>query len=280
VSRTERDADSWGAQALLVPSALLVIESLTGPGCPTGGDCATIGVRGSLGVAGTILVIALAAATGWGLARWQQRAAAVNRPHNGRVRASSMAVLMISLAVLPGAVIAAGLVGIDIWLRGTPALVASAATEVERECYGLLDAPALAVRAAPAGYNPTWLTFAVRRADESRPGIGTKPLPTNWATLDVVYPYEATVSFNRDGDLVTLSCRRIGPGTGNATAEDLKADAPDSNPLSPKTTGSQFLPRFFTQGAAGPTPEGTKLLADQKQAEAKAKKAAAKVDDK
>jgi hypothetical protein len=282
VSRTPRDADAWGAQALLVPTALVVVETLTGPGCPTGGSCAAIGARGSLGVPGTILVIALAAVSAWGLARWQQRVAEDKRPQHARVRGGATALFMVTLMVFPGSVIAVGLVGLDLWLRSMPSLVASASTEVERECYGLLDAPTLAVRTAPAGYNPAWTTFAVRRADESRPGIDKKPLPSDWANLDEVYPYEATVSFNRDGELVTLSCRLIGPASGNAIADDLESTEPDSNPLSPKMTGAQFLPRFFTQGIAGPTEEGKQLIADRAKAAAKAeaKKSDAKPDAK
>lgn len=278
VSRTERDADAWGAQALLVPSALLLVEILTGPSCPSGGNCAAIGARGEIGLFGSVLLIVLAAVTSWGVARWQQRAAAEQRPQHVRVRAIPTTIRMIALIVFPGALLAIGFVGLDMWLRSTPSLVASAQREVERECYGLLEAPQLAVRATAQGYNPTWTTFAVRRANESRPGIAKKPLPTDWAGLDDVYPYEATVSFNENQDVVAISCRRIGPGTGNATADDLKQTPPENNPLSPKTTGSQFLPRFFVLGVAGPTPEGTKLLADKQKAEAK--KSATKDDTK
>ena len=195
--------------------------------------------------------------------------------------------------------------------RDTPKLVPTAKQEVRDDCYGLVDAPACAVRAAPDGYNPDWTTFAVRRANEDRPGVttpGTKPddakdakgaspkdkadeddkdaaatksktqkLPTDWADLGYVHPYEATVSFNQSGDVVNVTCRRLGPGTGNAVADDLVQPEPDSNPLSPKTTGSQFLPRFFTQGVAGPTEEATKKAADEKKAAAaKAKADAAK----
>jgi hypothetical protein len=171
------------------------------------------------------------------------------------------------LLLFPGVLLGAAFVGMDLWLRSTPGLVASAATEVERECYGISSAPELAVRAAPSGYNAEWTTFAVRRADESRPGVGTRELPSDWAVHDDVHPYEATISYNSNGALVDVTCRKIGPGTGNATQADLEQVAPDNNPLSPKTTGSEFLPRFFTQGVAGPTEEGrTKAREDAKAA--------------
>jgi hypothetical protein len=78
---------------------------------------------------------------------------------------------------------------------------------------------------------------------------------------------------------VNVTCRKVGPGSGDAAADDLTQGELESNPLSPKTTGSQFLPRFFTQGVAGPTEEGKKKLAEeQKAAAAKAKADAAKDD--
>jgi hypothetical protein len=269
VSRTVRDADSWGAQALLVPAALLAVEAIAGPGCPTGGNCAAIGARGGLGLVWSFVLVVVLAAAAWALARWQQRAAADGRPARGRVRWSATLVTLLVLFALPGAVIGAAFVGLDWWVRDTPALVRTAAQEAERSCYGLEDAPELAVRAAPNGYSPTWTTFAVRRADESRPGIGKKGLPSNWATLDYVHPYEATVSFSGSGELVSVSCRRLGPGTGNATADDLTQGEPDSNPLSPKTgQGAQFYPQLFTN----PTTAASQIAEREKAAKAKAKK--------
>ncbi len=320
VARTERDADSWGAQALLVPTALFVIDAVVGPSCPTGGQCGAIGARGSLGLFWSIVLIAALALGAWGLARWQYRSSAANRPQSGRVRYGITAMAMLALLVFPGLVLAAGALGGDYLLRDTPKLVPKAKQEVQDDCYGLADAPDFAVRAAPDGYNPDWTTFAVRRADEDRPGVTagaapeddapvdpkatakekaaakakadakqqsaakakTRPLPTDWADLGYVHPYEATVSFNHDGDVVNVTCRRIGPGTGNAVADDLVQPEPDSNPLSPKTIGSQFLPRFFTQGVAGPTEEAKKKAADEKKAKAakaKADAAKAKADD-
>lgn len=268
VARTVRDADLWGAEALVVPVALFVYEVVEGPGCPTGGDCAAIGVRGSLGLVGSLVVLALAAVTAWGLARWQHRSAAERRPASGRVRYGATVMAMLGLFLFPGSVIAASFVGLDLLARDTPKLVDLAKQEVERECYGLASAPALAVRAAPNGYNPQWTTFAVRRANESRPGVNGKKLSGAWATRDEVHPYEATASFSPEGDPVGVTCRKVGPGTSNATKDDLTSTPPDSNPLSPKTTGSQFLPRFFTQGEAGPTEEGQRLLDEQAAAEA------------
>lgn len=310
VARTERDADSWGAQALLVPTALFVVDAVVGPSCPTGGECGAIGARGSLGLFWSIVLIAALALGAWALARWQFRASDARRPQSGRVRYGITAIAMLSLLVFPGLVLAAATLGGDYLFRDTPKLVPEAKEQVREDCYGLVDAPEFAVRAAPDGYNPDWTTFAVRRANEDRPGVTTggddatdskskdkadadsedstskskskakaktTPLPTDWADLGYVHPYEATVSFNAKGDVVNVTCRRIGPGTGNAVADDLVQPEPDSNPLSPKTTGSQFLPRFFTQGVAGPTEEAKKKAADEKKAAAaKAKADAAK----
>lgn len=274
-SRTVRDADTWGAQALLVPAALLSVETITGPGCPSGGNCAAIGARGGLGLVWSFVLVLVLAAGAWGLARWQYRAASNNRPVRGRVRVASTLTAMLAMMVLLGGAIGAAGIGLDWWLRDTPTLVRTAAQEAERSCYGLQKAPQLAVRAAPQGYNPGWTTFAVRRADESRPGIGKKgKLPSNWAKLDHVHPYEATVSFARDGALVSVACHRLGPGTGNATADDLKQDEPESNPMSPKTgQGSQFYPQLFTN----PSSAAAQIADREKDAKAKAKpKAAAK----
>ena len=281
VARTVVDADVWGLEALLVPTVAFILIEVAGPGCPTGGSCAAIGARGSLGLIWSIVVLVVAALAAWGLARWQYRAAAAGRPHQGRVRATSTVWLMFWLLLFPGALIAAGLGALDLWLRDTPKLVAAAKTEVERECYGLAAAPALSARPSPNGYNPDWTTFAVRRTNESRPGIGKKSLPDDWANLGYVHPYEAVVSFSADGQVVGVSCRKVGPGTGNAVAEDLEQPEIENNPLSPKTIGSDFYPRFFTQGVAGPTEEGKKLAAE-KAKEAKADAADsedAKTDD-
>ncbi|MCW2921130.1 MAG: hypothetical protein JWL76_1004 [Thermoleophilia bacterium] len=312
VARSERDADSWGAQALLVPTALFVMDAVVGPSCPTGGQCGAIGARGSLGLFWSIVLIAAFAIAAWGLARWQYRSSEAKRPQSGRVRYRIAGMAMLALLVFPGLVLAAATIGGDYTFRDTPKLVPEAKQQVREDCYGLANAPEFAVRAAPDGYNPDWTTFAVRRANEDRPGVTsggddakddpkdakdakskakadkdakdtkskakTSPLPTDWADLGYVHPYEATVSFNATGDVVNVTCRRIGPGTGNAVADDLVQPEPDSNPLSPKTTGSQFLPRFFTQGVAGPTEEAKKKAADEKQAAAAKQAAEAKAD--
>lgn len=277
VSRTERDADLWGVLALLVPASLFAVEAIEGPGCPTGADCATIGARGSLGIVWSIVLVLLVAVAAWALARWQYRASSAKRPpHGGRVRITGMVLAMFGMLLFPGIVIGAATVGADWLLRDMPKLAVDAREQVERECYGLTPAPALDVRSAPKGYNSDWMTFAVRRADEDRKGIKGAKIPDQWASLDIVHPYEATVSFTSDGQVVNVTCRRIGPGSGPAVADDLAPPVVESNPLSPKTTGQQFLPRFFTQGQAGPTEEGKKLIAKRKKAEAAAKKAAAK----
>lgn len=278
VGRTSRDADAWGIEALVVTGALLAATIVLGPSCPTGGDCATIGVHGSLGTLLSVLVVLLAALAAWGLARWQQRSAEFKRPGAGRVSYGSTLAVMLGMFVFPGALVGAAFIGLDMLARSTPALARTAAVEVERECYGLTAAPDLAVRAAPNGYNPQWTTFAVRRSSESRPGVDGKDLDVTWATLDRVHPYEATVSFSADGQLVGVTCRKVGPGTGNAVKADEAASPPDSNPLSPKSTGSQFLPRFFAQGVAGPTEEGKKKAAAAAKAEAAKAKADAKAD--
>jgi hypothetical protein len=67
---------------------------------------------------------------------------------------------------------------------------------------------------------------------------------------------------------VSVSCRRLGPGTGNATADDLAQGEPDSNPLSPKTgQGAQFYPQLFTN----PTTAASQIAEREKAAKAKAK---------
>jgi hypothetical protein len=270
VARTERDADAWGVLSILVPGGIFVAQLFVGPSCPVGGDCAVIGARGSLGMLGSIAVLLVIAVASWGLARWQYRSGSWRRPGSGRVRYHAMLVAMLALVVLPGSAIAASLVGMDILLRKTPTLVPVAEREIERECYRLATAPELAVRASPTGYNPLWRTFAVRRANETRPGIEGARIPDRWATYDQVHPYEATVSFDANGQVVNVTCGMIGPGAGNVTAADLEQQPPVSNPLSPKSIGSQFHPRFFSQGVAGPTEEGERLAQERAEAEAAA----------
>lgn len=270
VSRGRLDADGWGVQSLIVPVALFIAEAVAGPPCPVGADCASVGARGTLGLPLSLALIAILAFGAWRLARWQQGTAERRRPAQGRVRHYIAALAMLALMVFPGSVLAAALVGTDLLTRDTPERALEARDQVEQECYGLEDAPPLVARPAPIGYNSDWITFAVRREGEDRSGIGKKKLPENWANLGYVHPYEATVSFNEDGELVSLTCRRVGPGTGTAVADDLVQEEPDSNPLSPKTTGSEFLPRFFTQGVAGPTEEAKKKQAQEAAAERKA----------
>ncbi|MEO6867739.1 MAG: hypothetical protein ABI200_06935, partial [Gaiellales bacterium] len=200
---------------------------------------------------------------------------------HGQVRYRFAFGLMVAMFIFPGLFVAASLVGFDLLLRSTPGIAKTAMVEVERECYGISEAPPLAIRAAPQGYNSQWTTFAVRRADESRPGIGKKgKLPSNWATHDSVHPYEATVSFNQTGALVSVSCGRIGPGSGNAVEDDLKAEEPANNPLSPTQLGQEFYPRFFTQGVAGPTEEGKALIEKLEKEAAKTDKKDGKAADK
>lgn len=253
LSRSSLDPHGWGAQSLLVPMFLFVAEAILGPKCPVGADCAAVGARGALGVVGSLVVILVLAMAAWALARWMYGLASYRRPAQGRVGFGITTVAFLTLLVFPGSVLAATLLGADLFIRDTPELAERATTEVDRECFGLSGAPQLVARPAPAGYNPLWTTFAVRRADEDRPGVGRDSLPRNWTTLPFVHPYEATISFNQDHQVVSVTCRRIGPGTGNAVAADLARDEPDSNPLSPKNIGSEFHPRFFTQGVAGPS---------------------------
>jgi len=282
VARRAADANAWGVQALLVSGGLLAAEELAGPGCPRGGACDAIGARGALGLPLSIVLVAVLSLVAWMFARLAYRRGAQRRPSHGRVRYSIVAGAIALLLIVPGAVIAAALIGADKVLRDTPDLALAALQEVEEECYRLTRAPALAVRAAPDGTNPGWTTFAVRRASEQRPDVGKKRPPSDWADLDDVHPYEATVSYNSKGEAVdTISCRRIGPDSGNATKDDLTDGEVESNPLSPKTTGSSFLPRFFTQGIAGPSEEAKKKAADDaKAAKAKeAKKAKPDADD-
>ena len=282
VARGPRDANAWGVLALVIPAGLLAAEAVLGPPCPTGPDCATIGARGEFGLVLSGAIVAVAAFLTWAIARWQYRTAADRRPASGRVRYRSLVVAMIWMLVFPGAVLGVALVGSDILVRDTPRLAAAAADQAEQECFGLNDAPRLVTRAAPEGYNADWRTFAVRRASESRKGIKGHAVPSNWIDASSVYPYEATVSFNESGDLVDISCQRLNPNAGALVAADFDEPAPDSVPFSNKTTAADFLPRFFTQGEAGPTEEGKKFAKEQaKKAAAKKKKqqaAAAKAD--
>lgn len=280
VARRGADGDAWGVQALLVPVGLFVAEVIAGPDCPNGATCDAIGARGWLGLYGSIALLIVAAVVAWLLARWMYRSAASRRPAQGRVRYGIVAGAMVGLLVLPGSVLAAALVGADLLMRDTPGLVNDAAQQVEEECYGLSDAPDLTVRAAPQGYNPDWTTFAVRRSSESRPAVGADRLPSDWVGLDDVHPYEATVSYNSSGEVVTLACRRVGPNSGNATAADLEQAEPESNALDSKQTGREFLPRFFSEGQAGPSEAGmAKAKADAAAEAARAKAAAAEVND-
>jgi hypothetical protein len=272
VARSAVDADAWGLQALLVPLVLLVAEALLGPGCPTGGSCASVGARGSLGTFWSIVVVLALAAAAWGLARWMYRAAANRRPASGRVGYRIVTSALLMLLAVPGVILAATLIGTDLLARDTPGYVAAAKDEVTKSCFADSDSPTLAVRAAPIGYTSEWTTFAVRNADEHRKGIGSKPLPKDWAGLDDVYPYEATVSYNRDGDAIDVSCGKVNPDSGRATAADTTQEEPSDVPFANKTIGHEFLPRFIADGQAGPTPEALKKQA----AAAKAKAAAAK----
>jgi hypothetical protein len=251
---------------------LFAAEAITGPSCPSGADCASIGARGALGTPWSLVLIIVFAAVSWGLARLMYAAAARRRPASGRVSAAIVTTAMLWLLVLPGAVIAATLMGADLLVRDTPAYAQRAMDEVTKECFSVTADPDLAVRAAPSGYSTEWTTFAVRNADEHRKGIGKQGLPDDWRSLKQVHPYEATASFNADGDLVDVACQKVDPSTGRATAADLTQEEPDSNPLSPKTIGHEFLPRFFADGVAGPTPEAAK----QQAAAAKAAKATSK----
>lgn len=277
VARLERDTDGWGALSLLVPLGVLVAEAVAGPGCPRGTDCAVVGARGSLGMVGSVALVVLLAFVSWAAARWTYRRATDRRPSHGRVRYGLALVALLTLLVIPGSVVAAALVGSDLLLRDTPEQALDAVEETEADCFGIEPAPELAVRAVPTGYYDGWTTYAVRRAGEDRPGVGKQGLPDDWATYDDVHPYEATVSYNAEGEVVSIECGLIGPDAGNATEADLAEPNPDSNPLSPKTTGAEFLPRFFTQGVAGPSEEAKK----QQAADAKAQAAAtAKADAK
>lgn len=277
VSRSSTDADVWALQALLVPTFAFIVEVLVGPSCPRGASCDALGARGSIGVLGSVLLIVVLAVVAFGLARWMYRAAADRRPASGRVTLALATSGMLLLLLFPGTIIAAALVGTDAFVRSDPQLAETARDEVAQECFGLDDAPAFDVRPAPVGYNSGWTTYAVRRASESRKDIGgKKSLSKDWLGLDRVHPYEATASFNEKGDPVDVTCRRISAAAGAATKDDLVEEEPESNPLSPKSIGSNFYPRFFTQGQAGPTEEAVKKAADDKKAAAAAKAAAAK----
>ena len=250
---------------------------MLGPECPAGGDCAAVGARGSLGLVGSFAVIVVLAALAWGLARWTYVRARDRRPASGRVRYAWFTFALAGSMLLLATPIAAALTGVDMLTRGTPKLAADAADYVELRCLELGASSEMAVRAAPEGIQSSWTTFAVRRADEDRPGIGKKSLPKDWATLDTLYPYEALISYD-GGEVVSLSCRKVDPSSGNAVAEDLVPNEPASNPLDPATTGAQFQPLFYTQGPKVPTAAEKKAEA-AKAAKDKAAKAAADTKD-
>jgi hypothetical protein len=316
VSRGPLDPDVWALLAVVVPTGLFVAEAIFGPSCPIGADCSTIGARGSLGLLLSLVVVALLAAISWGLARWMYSAAMKRRPASGRVNGRITAIAMLTLLLFPGSVVAAAVIGTDVLMRDTPKLASAAAEQVEEECFDFAASPDLVARSAPEGYNTGWRTFAVHNVDEDRKGIQNdpepaddtskdtatgadkdkhkdkdkdarkapakptfEPLPDDWATLGYVHPYEATVSFNEAGEPVHVTCRKV--ASGQAVQDDLVTEEPDSNPMSPKTTGATFLPRFFTQGVAGPTEEGKKKAKEEAAARkrAAASKAAADTAD-
>ncbi|MBC7461508.1 MAG: hypothetical protein H7287_09110 [Thermoleophilia bacterium] len=248
VARSFADADSWGAQALLVPLGMLVAEQLLGPACAPNGDCGAVGARGSFGIVGSIVIVVGLAAITWGIARRSYTGARDRRPHQGRVTYGIATLAMVSTILLLGVPISAVLGGLDIATRKQPKLVADAAKDVEKLCFSFDAAPKLSVRASPDGIDPTWVTYAVRNTNEQRPGVGGTKLPTNWATLDAVYPYEADISYTKDG-FASVSCRKVDPASGNATKADLAPNAFDeaTNPINPLTTGASFFPLFFKQ---------------------------------
>jgi hypothetical protein len=268
VARSEGDANAWGAQALLVPLGLLTAESVVGPECPEGGACGVIGARGALGLVGSIALVAVLAAVALLLARWNYSRARNNRPTHGRVRYRAAIAALVFGIVFIGGPLANAFGGVDILLRDAPAQVKDVREQVALHCFPLGDAPDLAVRAAPVGAYTGWSTYAVRRADEDRAGVKGAKLPTDWATLDGLHPYEATVSVTGDGSVLDPECRRVSPDAGAATADDLARDTPAANPLDPFTTGSQFYPQFYTQA-----PPTAKQLRESKEALAAARKA-------
>lgn len=257
VARTTRDADSWGAQALLVPLGMLAAETVVGPDCPDGGSCGAIGARGAAGVVGSVVIVLLLGVAAWLLARWMLARAQHSRPARGRVRYGTAAASLALTMLLLGAPIAAAFVGLDIAMRETPQLAQAAAKDVGNYCFPLGAAPDLEVRPAPDGLYDRWASFAVRNANERRPGVGGGKLPTDWTSLDTLHPYEAHVAYASDGQLASLSCRKVSPTAGNATADDAKANEPTDNPLDPITTGGQFLPQFYTQGPKQPAAPAT-----------------------
>ncbi|MCW2973164.1 MAG: hypothetical protein JWN72_1437 [Thermoleophilia bacterium] len=274
VARGSADADSWGAQALLVPLGMLVAEQLLGPACAPNGDCAAVGARGSFGIVWSIVIVVVLAAITWGIARRSYVAARDRRPHQGRVTYGIATLAMVSTILLLGVPIAAILGGLDIALRKQPKFVADAAKDVEKLCFSFDADPKLSVRASPDGVDPTWATYAVRNTNERRPGVGGTKLPSNWATLDDVHPYEADISYTKDG-FASVSCRKVDPASGNATKADLADNAFDeaTNPINPLTTGSSFFPLFFKQDTSDIASKA-KAEADKAAKDAAAKQAA------
>ena len=273
VARGTGDADSWGAQALLVPLGMLVAEQVFGPGCPAGGNCDVVGARGSFGLIGSIAIIVVLAAVAWQLARWSYGRSRDRRPAHGRITYGITTGAVVSSILLLGIPLTAVFTGLDLWVRKTPKLVADAKSDVVNFCFSFDANPKLSVRPSPDGIDPLWSTFAVRRSSESRPGVGGSKLPSNWSTLDTVNPYEAIVSYS-DGGISSISCRRVSPDSGNAVKADLVPNAPESNPLDPATTGSQFRPLFYSQDTSAIANKAAVAAAKKKIAAAQAKPAA------
>jgi len=284
-ARSRADVDWWGAQALLVPLGLLLAELFLGPECPDGGGCAALGARGALGTPWSVGIVVAFAIGAWLFARLAYARARNTRPASGRVRAGATAVSIVMLTVFLGGPLAAGATAIDILTRDSASYAQRAEDEVARNCFGLADEPKLEARPAPTAIYDGWTSVAVRRVSENRPGIGTSKLPTNWDDLNTVHPYEALVAFSGDGQSAALSCQRVSPDAGKATTDDIKPNAdPESNPMAPLTTGSQFFPQFYTQGpkkddpadaaaAKKKTATAAKTAATKKAAASKAKAA-------
>lgn len=260
-ARSQRDVDAWLAQSVLVSLGMYVAEYILGPQCPPGGDCAVIGARGSLGLVWSLVIIVGLGVGAWTLARFMFERARDYRPATGRVKLATSFFALLWTMILIGAPLAAALTGVDVLTRRTPAIAQDAKTYVEDHCLALGASENLAVRGAPQGIASVWQTFAVRNADEHRPGvrIGSgktaqyAKLPTNWGTLTTSYPYEALISYNGK-NVADLNCRMINPQDGNVTAADLQANVPTTNALDPMTLGSQFFPQFYTQGPHVATP--------------------------
>lgn len=254
LARTRRDVQTWSLSAAVVAIAMLVAEQLSAPGCPDGGQCSVIGARGSLGFVGSIVLIIVVMTAAWFAAEAMRSAAAERRPRTGRTSIGIMLLAFITPTLMFGLPVALAGTGVDVLLRRMPQTVDRAKSDVGQYCFDVDESvPALMVRPAPEGVDPGWSTFLVRRAHETRPQPGGKKLPNDWTSFSRAYPYEASISFDRDGDRTSVTCAKISPRSGNATKADLTRSRLDLKDVSiTPPSAAPFKPSFLDNGPSQP----------------------------